>query len=384
MRFRKSTIPGEDIKRGLEMVNKRRELIENSDDGPIVCEFGVNRLAASLHPGYIKARIKDKKEVTKDCIRITLASLGADGRFPYFRAGQFITLCAKVRDAYLNRPYSIVSSPLDALKGKLEVIVQRKGIFSSWLIDEAQIGEELMVLDPHGDFCHDDLRDTHGVLAIAGGSGVTPFLSMMKAIEEKSEDFELTLLYGVRKREQMLADPKDFHSSRIRIIPVLSEEECEGYEHGFIDAKLIEKYRKQDEDVFLCGPDAMYSYVEKELLELGVRPSKIRRERNSIGDRAVDEVKVFDLKVHIRDEVFKVKARNDETIVTALERAGIRTNVRCRNGSCGFCHSRLIEGEYHVDEDDDFRRAADKKFGYIHPCCSYPESDLEIDVPYTE
>ena len=64
-----------------------------------------------------------------------------------------------------------------------------------------------------------------------------------------------------------------------------------------------------------------------------------------------------------------------------LERAGIPAVVRCRNGSCGFCHSRVVDGEYFIDSKDDFRRAADKKFNYIHPCSTYPESDMEIDIP---
>ena len=64
-----------------------------------------------------------------------------------------------------------------------------------------------------------------------------------------------------------------------------------------------------------------------------------------------------------------------------MERAGIKAPSRCKSGSCGFCHSRLISGEYFVDKKHEYRRQADFKFGFIHPCCTYPESDMEIDVP---
>jgi ferredoxin len=64
-----------------------------------------------------------------------------------------------------------------------------------------------------------------------------------------------------------------------------------------------------------------------------------------------------------------------------MERAGIKAPSRCKSGSCGFCHSRLVRGEYFVDTKHEYRRQADLKFGYIHPCCTYPESDMEIDVP---
>ena len=85
--------------------------------------------------------------------------------------------------------------------------------------------------------------------------------------------------------------------------------------------------------------------------------------------------------VHIRDEVYNIPALNNETLLSALERAGIKSPSRCKSGSCGFCHSRLINGNYYVKPEHESRRLADLKFGYVHPCCTYPESDMEIDVP---
>lgn len=378
MAFRRSDIPGEDIKRGLAMAAKRRELIDESPADPLVYEYDVNRLAKLLHPGSIKARIHDKKACGVDSCVITL--IPVDGAFPYFRAGQFVTLSKKVNDSFLSRPYSIASSPAQAKEGRLEIIVQRKGIFSNHLIDEAGLNEEIIVSEPSGDFCYDDIRDGKKILAIAGGSGITPFLSMMKAIKEDSEDFELTLIYGVRKKENLLFEPDEYKNEKIKIVIVLSEEELEGYRHGFISKDLISEYLDEETSIFMCGPDAMYEYVGSQLEELEYS-GHIREERNSIGDRKVDKERTFRILVHIRDEIYEVEARNSETIITALERAGIPAPVRCRNGICGFCHSRVISGEYHVEKKDDYRRAADHKFNYIHPCSTYPESDMEIEIP---
>lgn len=381
MAFKRSEIPGEDIRRGMEMAGKRRQLIEESPATPIIYDFGVNRLARSLHPGHIKARIVSKEKCGSDSCRIVLRS--EKGEFPYFRAGQFITLSKRVGDSFLTRPYSIASSPREALAGRYEIIVQKKGIFSKYLIEEAGIDEEIIVGEPSGDFYYDDLRDKRKLLAIAGGSGITPFLSMLKAIKEGSEDFEMTLLYGVRSREHIVFSENKYRCEQITIIPVLSDEECEGYLHGLIDRELLGKYADEDTSVFMCGPDAMYDFVEKELKALGFA-GPVRKERNSVGDRQVNEEKIFKLKVHVRDEVHEIEARSSETIVTSLERAGIAAPVRCKNGICGFCHSRVIAGRYHVREGDDHRRAADIKFDYIHPCVTYPESDMEIDVPYLD
>ena len=379
MAFKRSNVPGEDIKLAMGMTAKRRQLIDETPATPLVYEYGVNRLAKALHPGYVKALIADKVSCSADCWKITLASAG--GVFPYFRAGQFITLSCKAGESFLSRPYSIISSPKDALAGKLEIMVQRKGLVDSFLIDEAPEGTELWVGEPSGDFHHDDIRDRGHILAIAGGSGVTPFLSMIKAVSEGSEKFRLTLVYGARTRAHIPFDPDAFKCDGVDAVIVLSEEEAEGYRHGFITADLLSEYIDDDTSVFMCGPDAMYRFVRGELQGLGFDPSRIRQERNSVGDRKVDEIKHFNLIVHIRDAVYELDAANNETLITALERAGIPAVVRCRNGSCGFCHSRVLNGEYFIAAKDDFRRSADKKFNYIHPCSTYPESDIEIDIP---
>ena len=263
----------------------------------------------------------------------------------------------------------------------MEVIVQESGLYSGYLIRQAEIGETVTVGEPSGDFYHDSLRDRNHILAVAGGSGVTPFLSMMKAVREGSEDFCMTLLYGVRTLGDALFDPDDFQDEKIRIELILSEEKREGYRYGFIASDILKDYIDGETSIFLCGPDAMYRYVGSELERLGIDPYAVRREHNSIGRRTVAEEKEFLLTVHIRDERYILSARNDETLLTAMERAGIPAVSRCRSGVCGFCHSRLITGEFAISNHEDRRRSADVKFGYLHPCCSYPESDMEIEIP---
>ncbi len=83
----------------------------------------------------------------------------------------------------------------------------------------------------------------------------------------------------------------------------------------------------------------------------------------------------------MRDKVYVIDAYQNETLIAAMERAGLPAPVRCKSGSCGYCHSRLVKGECTIPEKYDSRRAADLKFGFLHPCCTYPDSDMEIDVP---
>ena len=117
MAFKRSNVPGEDIRLAMEMTAKRRQLIDEAPAAPLVYEYGVNRLANALHPGFVKAVIAEKTPCSADCCCIRLEPADG-GEFPYFRAGQFITLSCRAGDSYLSRPYSVISSPKEALAGK--------------------------------------------------------------------------------------------------------------------------------------------------------------------------------------------------------------------------------------------------------------------------
>ena len=163
---------------------------------------------------------------------------------------------------------------------------------------------------------------------------------------------------------------------------MLSEQKSDKYEQGFITAELIEKYAGREVSVFMCGPQAMYDFADKQLKKLGLSGKFVHKESNCTGVRDV-EPKEYPLTVHIRDEVFNVKASASETLLTAMERAGLNVPAKCRAGGCGYCHSRLISGKYTIAGDDK-RRLADKKFSFIHPCCTYPDSAIELEVPEGE
>jgi ferredoxin len=91
--------------------------------------------------------------------------------------------------------------------------------------------------------------------------------------------------------------------------------------------------------------------------------------------------KSFDLTVHIGGLTTTIPGLASESVLVAMERAGLAPPSECRSGTCGVCHSLLISGDVYVLPDSDGRRAADLQFGYIHPCSSYPISNLEIEVP---
>lgn len=262
--------------------------------------------------------------------------------------------------------------------------VEAAGFFSGYLGGSANVGERFVMGEPSGEFHYEALRDRKHIVCIAGGAGITPFLSMAKSMLEGDEDYRMTLFYGARTAQSLAfrAELDAMAEKGLEVIYVLSDEEREGYEHGFVTAALLEKYVDVGEvTFFLCGPQAMYEFLAEELAPYKLPGKAVRRDASFCGGLDMEAPGTVQLTVHIRDQVYTLPAREDETLLTALERAGVPAPSRCRAGGCGYCRSRWISGEYRIAQGRDGRREADKKFGFLHPCVTYPLSDLEIDVP---
>lgn len=366
-----------DLLRFKKMVPKRREKLAEGSSAPLPKTYRVNETAKILHPGYQSAKLTRIEQNTADTKTYTFET----ERPFYFRAGQYVTLGCKVGESEVSRPYAISSAPKAALGRRVSLTVKKCGFFSGYLFDEAKVGDVFTLGDPSGDFCHEPVKDAEQLVGLAGGSGVTPFYSMAQAIADGTMDCALTLFYGA-KTEAGLIFKKELDalvSEKFKVVYVLSDEEKAGYEHGFIGADLIKKYVSGDFTAMLCGPAAMYAFADKELASLGLPLRRIRKEANCVGVRDVPP-QTYTLTVHIGFDTYTVPADARETVLTALERAGLKVPAKCRAGGCGFCHSKLVSGSFSVAGADK-RRIADKKFGYIHPCCSYPDSDMELIVP---
>lgn len=366
-----------DLLRFRNMVPKRRKALEEGSSKPLPKSYRVNETARVLHPGYQNAKIVSVKEETAD-----MKTLVFETERPfYFRAGQYVTLSAQVGESFVSRPYAISSAPAAALARKVCVTVKKEGFFSGYLVDEAKVGDVLLMGDPSGDFCYDGVRDSKTVVGVAGGSGITPFYALAQAIADDTEDCSLVLFYGARTEKDLAlkAELDALFGDKIKVVYVLSDEVKEGYESGFVSAALIQKYVSGDFTLMACGPQAMYNFLEGEAEKMGLTRRRFRKEAGCVGVRDCKPAAHM-LTVHIGFDTYTVQADARESVLVALERAGLRVPSKCRAGECGFCHSRLISGKFTIAGEDK-RRLADEKFGYFHPCCSYPDSDMEIEVP---
>ena len=386
MNFKKQIFGFMDMLRFKKLVPNRREALANGSNTPLPKSYRTNELAKALHPGTMEVELTAVRPLTAGMRELTFRRLDASA-FPFFRAGQYVSLQSKVGESLVSRPYSIASSPREALENKLVLGVEEAGFFSGYLDKEAKPGDRFTMTEPSGEFHYEALRDNRHIVCIAGGAGITPFLSMAKSMVEGDEDYEMTLFYGARDEARIAFKPEldALAEKGLKVVYVLSDEERAGYEHGFVSAALLEKYVDvRNVTFFLCGPKAMYDFVLKELAPYNLPVKAVRKDATFCGDRAIAEPRTFQLTVHVRDQVYTVPAKENETLLTAMERAAINAPNKCRAGGCGYCHSKWLGGEYVIADGRDGRREADRKFGFIHPCVTYPAGDMEIDVPPAE
>lgn len=78
---------------------------------------------------------------------------------------------------------------------------------------------------------------------------------------------------------------------------------------------------------------------------------------------------------------YRVPCRTTETLMVAMERAGLGVLSQCRVGECGFCRSKVLAGNYTVSPSHDKRSSDDMRAGVVHPCCTYPDGDVTLSAP---
>ena len=367
---------------------RRDKAIEQAEDSEIVADFPINNNARALHPDYQQMTVH--KIITReDGVTKTLVLKKTDGTpAAFFRPGQYVSLKIRIGNSYVTRPYSISSSPRLTKDGKVHITVKPKegGFVSDHLLNFVNVGSPILISGPDGQFFHDDIRDSRNVVAVAGGSGITPFISMAFAIRDGIEDFNLTVIFGSRTEDSILfrkeLDVIQEETDRVKVVHVLSDEEKPGFEHGFITADLIRRYAPEDYSLFVCGPEGLYRHMEGEVEKLGLPARRVRREILGVTLRSEGtEVKTYSLKVIQGPQEYTVPARSDESLLVAIERAGIMAPSRCRSGECGWCRSKLLSGSVFIPPQNDRRRRMDRTSDHIHPCVTFPQSDIVLEIP---
>lgn len=347
----------------------------------------LERTVEALHPRAMQLEVTHVSDQTDGAKTFSLRR--TDGPLPPFRAGQYISLQVTIDQVRTNRPYSIASPP-GADELELTVGDKPDGFVAPHLLANLKPGDQVTASGPAGHFYYEPLIDGQDLVFLAGGSGITPFMSMAQDLLAHQPEVRIHLIHGSRtpqgaiyaRRLQGLAQ----EHSAFTYWPVISEPP-DGYpgHTGFMDAALLTRLlgSATGKTFYLCGPAAMYDFCLKALAELGVPGRRIRREvygppADITAQPGWPEGLPADRKFRVTiDGRGEIEAMAGEPLLVAMERAGVEAPALCRSGECSLCRVRLLAGQVYSAPGAALREC-DHQYGYIHGCVSYPLGDLRI------
>jgi ring-1,2-phenylacetyl-CoA epoxidase subunit PaaE len=325
-----------------------------------------------------------------------------------FTQGQYLTLRHTIDGQDSRRSYSICAGVDD---GELRVGVRRvkDGLFSNWINTHLKPGDALQVMAPQGRFYVplDPQAHRHHV-GLAGGSGITPILSIMKTVLAREPHSRFTLVYGNRTLQstmfkEELEDLKNRYLARLSLQYVFSDEATDSpLNHGLMNRDKIAEFmggvlRANDvAHVYICGPYQMNDEAEAALRAAGVPEERIHIERFGVaptqagqpadgktagavlheaqpGDAEVSRV------VIIRDGLKReiVFRKDQPSILDAASAAGMEVPFSCTSGVCGTCRAKLMEGQVRMDRNFALDKA-EVAAGHVLTCQAHPLTERVV------
>jgi ring-1,2-phenylacetyl-CoA epoxidase subunit PaaE len=313
-----------------------------------------------------------------------------------FRAGQHLTLRATLGGEEVRRNYSLCTAPAEQ---DWMVTVKRigGGLFSNWVGDQLKSGDTVDVMPPHGSFTTEfDASNSRHLVGIAGGSGITPVMSLIKTLLREEPESRFTLLYGNRDSSaviflEALAALKDKHLGRLELYHFLDAEEQDiDLFNGMLDrqrcdeaiAHLVPDAAEVD-GWFICGPGPMMDSAEGALLDRGVAKERIHIERFT-ADRPAGAVASEIAQLQTKAEGLSVAVTLDGrtrrvaftqgNILDSARAAGLPAPFACKAGVCATCRAKVTKGKVEMAArygltDEEVAE------GYVLTCQSVPLGD---------
>ena len=351
---------------------------------------------AQFHP----LEVTDVRKTIRNAVVVTLKP--ANGADFDFIPGQYLTFRRDFDGTELRRSYSICAGKDD---GVLQVGIKRVdgGAFSSWANETLEPGMTLDAMPPMGAF-HTPLSPNAGktYLGFAGGSGITPVLSILKTILAREPDSTFTLIYANRGvhtimfREE-LEDLKNQFMGRFNVLHILESDaqDIDLFQGRIDEAKCAELFERwvdvrRVDTAFICGPEPMMLGITKSLKDHGLTDDQIKFELFKSAQtgrltkrktfKSGSDVKPVQASVVIDGIARSFDMDRDTSVLNAALENALDAPYACTAGVCSTCKCKVLEGEVemianHALEDYEVRA------GYILSCQSYPVSD-KLTVTY--
>ena len=349
-------------------------------------------------------RVKTVKIETEDTVSFTLdIPEELKDRFEY-KQGQYLTFKKRLNGKELRRSYSFCSCPLTDPFPKVAVKQIPNGQFSTWINTYLTPDTYLDVMEPAGNFytALNPGQQKH-YLAISGGSGITPFMSIIKTTLLVEKDSTFTLFYGSKTDRSIifkedLAQMMDEFEGRLKVIHVLSEEAGESeLQSGLMTtAKLSSLWdhylsASHPDEVFICGPGPVLENARALLDEKDFPKERIHFELFQSPDDGdelpsaspdLEEVNSFVTVILDGDEFeFQLSSRGESILDAAME-AGADVPFSCKGAVCATCRAKVIEGKARMEKNYALSEKEIEE-GFILTCQSRPLTE-KLVVDYDE
>ena len=341
-------------------------------------------------------RIAAVDRLCDDAVAVTLAVPGDLAEQMAFRPGEHLTVRRTVDGVEHRRSYSICAPVGEALRIGVRRIPQ--GVFSAWLVDEAQPGDLVEALRPEGRFTVDPTVGGRHVL-VGAGSGITPLLSIAASLL-KCSDARVMLVYANRRATttmflEELADLKNAYPERFDLVHVLSREPRDvelfsgrlGGERLEAILRALVPWRDVD-GYWLCGPVTMVEEHRAVLDRLGVPRERVHTELFHVDEPPPPVVHAEEMRpgetcrllFTLDGRTTEVDTPRSSTVLEAAQAARPDVPFACRGGVCGTCRARVVTGEVEMRrnyalEDDEVER------GFVLTCQAVPTTD-EVAVDF--
>jgi len=362
---------------------------------PVLTNLIEDRAAIALWSGGVTSlKVADIIEETADAKTFRL--VGEKPLLFSYRPGQFVTLLLTIDGEYIERSYSISSSP--SRPHVLELTVKRVpgGRVSNWLCDHVMLGERLTIKGPAGKFSCFDCPASK-MLFIGAGSGITPMMSMSRWIVDTTTDVDVKFLVSFKSPADIIFRKElELISARhacFRVAVTLTSawpgrsESWTGLTGRFDKSMIHALVPDLDQrHVFLCGPEPFAAEVRRILQELGFDQAKLHSEsfgssRVAGGGKRVPKPLALSEprhRVHFIKSDRTVETDETVTLLELAEAHGIEMDYACRTGSCAECEVSFTGTLSEKPEFEKDRRR--KENGIAFACCSVALSDLEVEA----